>query len=149
MFSLTIILFGLVAIISTVQGATIYARQQESFSNGTIHQPVAGELLVAKAEFSFSYTQPNAATFSQLNATGAFPEGEFLWFFGEITIANFGLPKRGIPAPPPLTAPDLGDEDQSLFFASGVNALMNYSFQPDILNEYGLVFVPVSYSETD
>lgn len=106
MLSLSSLFVSLVTAAIAVQGATLQARQIMSFSNGTISQPVANELLVANTAFDFSYSQPNSCesdlspftvwltaqepAFSQLDADGNFPDGEFLFNFGEFSVTNFG-----------------------------------------------------------
>lgn len=106
MFTLPSLLLSLAAAATAVQGATLRMRQEMSFSNGTIHQPIADEILVANTTFDFSYTQPNSCesgyslftvyltaqepAFSQLDTNGNFPDDEFLFSFGEFTVPNFG-----------------------------------------------------------
>lgn len=104
------LLLSLLALLSTVvvDGASIPGKRQlvEVGRTGTIIEPSLDVQLVPGQTIPFNYEDINECfadftpidiyvladvpDFSDLNSTGKFEEGNYLYYFGEWTIHNFG-----------------------------------------------------------
>ncbi|KAF8184094.1 hypothetical protein K438DRAFT_1724181 [Mycena galopus ATCC 62051] len=88
---------------------------------GTITEPVTGTSISTGASIAFNYDDSNwchegytpvtiwlsESAPTALNSTGQLPEGTFIDYFGEYTIANFGISSATCPPPTSLTVPDV------------------------------------------
>ncbi|OCH92350.1 hypothetical protein OBBRIDRAFT_833477 [Obba rivulosa] len=146
----------------TVQAAIpIAKRQMESgHGTGTLTEPADGTTISSGATYDFEYHNGNgcesgyspitvwildtAPVFADLNTTGEFSPGNYLFSYGEYLIPNFGLPPMSSPTPPPATLelPELGIPSGDVFIAV-VESLLDCP--PDIPIEYGLTYNTISY----
>ena len=109
MYSLRSILFASLALLSTsVHGAFIPDRRElvEVGRSGTIVDPSVDVQLAPGQSVTFTYEDINECfadftpidiyiladepQFSELNATGQYSEGDYLYYFGNWVIHNFG-----------------------------------------------------------
>jgi len=130
---------------------------------GTISTPESGAVLDAESSFPFQYqtdnwchqgysefnvslvSGPNAPTFDGVTDTGSVYNAVFN--FGVFTVPNFGLPALGIPPPSFLVMPDLGPGGETEYYVTVVDFF--FDCPGHILEEFGLTFVAISYSESD
>ncbi|OBZ79569.1 hypothetical protein A0H81_00265 [Grifola frondosa] len=151
------------ALLVTAASCTVIDRRQvQSPFVGTISTPADGTTIGVGETFAFNYSVSdwchsgysplsvwlveNSPVFSDLNSTGQFPEGEYLYYFGDYLVANFaGLPPMGTPPPSALTMPELNIDDGNVYLAV-VETF--YDCPPNIPVEYGVASNQIEYEST-
>ncbi|CCM05548.1 uncharacterized protein FIBRA_07775 [Fibroporia radiculosa] len=165
-------LFPLVSVVSALVGhaASVPTKRQYVVpSHGSIVAPSGNASIVPGAIFDFDFDSINYCesgyepitvwlleqepTDADVTSDGVFPNGTYLYNFGEWLIPNFGLPAEQTPPPPPstLTMPDFSTAAfGGLIFSNATLYLAVIETYMDcpgyVAKEYGLSSTPIIYN---
>ncbi|OCH92355.1 hypothetical protein OBBRIDRAFT_791354 [Obba rivulosa] len=132
---------------------------------GALSAPPNGAVISEGESFSYNYGEIDGChqgftvvtvwlvstppTLAQLNSSGEFSPGDFLYFFGQFATWNFPtIPPPPIPvAPPPssLVMPDLGISAEEVFFTV---VETSGECDPPLFGDFTITFNNITYEST-